>query len=167
MDVFELIKSRRSIRKFTDKPVFDDMIHKIIEAGRWAPSGMNNQPWKFAIIKDKDIKTRISKLTHYSKIVQSADTLISVFLDRVESYDRTKDIMAIGACIQNMLLYIHSEGLGAVWLGQILANKEKVLELAGGSKDLELMAVIALGYPAEKGGKPGRKGHKETVFFRK
>jgi nitroreductase len=66
-----------------------------------------------------------------------------------------------------MLLFIHSEGLGAVWLGQILANREKVLELVGGPKDLELMAVLALGYPAEKGGSPGRKGIKDTVFFRK
>jgi nitroreductase len=167
MDTFDLIKTRRSIRKFTDKPLYDDMINRIIEAGIWAPSGMNNQPWKFAVIKDKDLKTKISELTHYSKIVQSADALISVFLDKAESYDRTKDVMAIGACIQNMLLYIHSEGLGAVWLGQILANKDKVLELVGGSNELELMAVIALGYPAEKGGKPGRKGHKEKVFFRK
>ncbi|RJQ50473.1 MAG: hypothetical protein C4526_11805 [Nitrospiraceae bacterium] len=51
MDSIEVIKTRRSIRKFTDGPVPDEIIDKIIEAGTWAPSGMNNQPWKFAVIR--------------------------------------------------------------------------------------------------------------------
>jgi nitroreductase len=167
MDTFKLIKTRRSIRKFTDEPVSDEVIDTIMEAGTWAPSGMNNQPWKFAVIRDKDVRNNISELTHYSKIVQGANVLIAVSLDNSESYDRTKDVQAIGACIQNMLLFIHSIGLGAVWLGQILKNKDKVLEILDGSKDLELMAVIALGHPAETGGKPSRKGLDKTVFFRK
>ena len=58
-------------------------------------------------------------------------------------------------------------GLGAVWLGEILKNKDRVREIIEGSQDLELMAVIALGYPAEKGGKVSRKGLDKTVFFRK
>lgn len=167
MDIFELIKTRRSIRKFTDKQVSDETIDKIIEAGTWAPSGMNNQPWKFAVIKNKDLKVEISKLTHYSKTILSANVLIAVFLNNSLTYDRTKDVQAVGACIQNMLLTIHSMSLGAVWLGEILKNKDKILELVSGSKDLELMAIIALGYPAEKGGKGTRKGLEETVFFRR
>ncbi len=167
MDTFELISTRRSIRKFTDEPVSDDSINKIIEAGTWAPSGLNNQPWKFAVIRDSELKTEISSLTHYSKIVLGADVLIGVFLDNSASYDRTKDCQGIGACIQNMLLYIHSIGLGAVWLGQILKNKDKVLALVHGPEGHELMAVIALGYPAETKGIGSRKPLDEVVFFRK
>jgi nitroreductase len=66
-----------------------------------------------------------------------------------------------------MLLYIHSAGLGAVWLGEILKNKEKVLKLIGGPDDIELMAVIALGYPEQKGGTGNRNGIDQSVFFRK
>ncbi|RJQ24071.1 MAG: nitroreductase family protein [Nitrospiraceae bacterium] len=167
MDIFEIIKTRRSIRRFTEGPVADEVINKIIEAGTWAPSGMNNQPWKFAVIKGKDLKTEISGLTHYSEIVLSANVLIAVFLDNSLSYDRTKDCQAIGACIQNMLLTIHSLGLGAVWLGEILKSKDKILELTGGPQHLELMAVIALGYPAQKGGRGSRKGLEQVVFARK
>ena len=167
MNTFELIKTRRSIRKFTEKPVSDGIINKIIEAGTWAPSGLNNQPWKFAVIKDRELKTSISNLTRYSKIVLSANALIAVFLDHSESYDRTKDAQAIGAVMQNMLLYIHSIGLGAVWLGEILKNRDEVLDLVGGPEDLELMAVAALGHPAAEGGKPTRKGVEQTIFFRK
>lgn len=167
MDAFELIKSRRSIRQFTDEPVSDEIIDMIIEAGIWAPSGKNNQPWKFAVIRDKELKSRISGLTHYSKIVLSADILIAVFLDSSLSYDRTKDTMAIGACIQNMLLMIHSMGLGAVWLGQILKSKVEVLELLENPEGLELMAVIAIGYPASEGKTGHRKDPDSTVYFRK
>jgi nitroreductase len=167
MDTFELIKTRRSIRKFTDEPVSDEIIDNIIEAGAWAPSGLNNQPWKFAVIRDGELKTKISTLTRYSKIVLNADTLIAVFLDNSLSYDRTKDCQAVGACIQNMLLAVHSMGLGAVWLGEILKNKDKALGLTGGPDTLELMAVVALGHPAEKGGKASRRDLHQTVFFRK
>lgn len=166
MDMFELIKSRRSIRKFTEKNVDDGIINKIIEAGTWAPSGLNNQPWRFAVIKDGELKQEMSKLTHYSKIVLSANVLIAVFLDNALSYDRTKDVQAVGACIQNMLLFIHSVGLGAVWLGEILKSREMVLRMVEGPEDFELMAVIALGYPASKGGKGSRNKAGQSVFFR-
>jgi len=167
LDIFEVIKTRRSIRKFTNEDVQDHIIEKIIEAGTWAPSGLNNQPWRFAIIRDQGLKEEISKLTHYSRIIKEANVLIGVFLDNSSSYDRTKDVQAIGACIQNMLLYIHSLGLGAVWLGEILKNRKRVLELLKGPPEYELMAIIALGYPATKGGKPGRKGLNEVVFFKR
>ena len=167
MNLIKLIKTRRSIRRFTDESVSDELIDKIIEAGIWAPSGKNNQPWKFAIIKDQDLKAQVAELTHYSKCVLSAHVLIAVFLDNSSGYHEIKDAQAIGACLQNMLLTIHDEGLGAVWLGEILKNSDKVRELVTGSKDLELMAVIAIGYPAEKGGKGSRKELNETIFFRK
>lgn len=167
MDTLELIKTRRSIRQFSDKPVSDDDIKKIIDAAIWAPSGLNNQPWQFAVIRDRKLKEEISELTHYSKTVLGSNVLIAVFMDNELSYDRTKDAMAIGACIQNMLLLIHSLGLGAVWLGQILKNKDKVLKLLDGDERLELMAVLAIGYPASEGKKGKRKDADELVFFSK
>ena len=150
-----------------DKPVCDENINRIIEAGTWAPSGLNNQPWKFAVIRDSELKKSISELTHYSNIVLNSNVLIAVFLDHSLSYDRTKDTQAIGACIQNMLLFIHSTGLGAVWLGQILKNKDRFLELVGSPDDLELMAVLAIGHPSGKSGTGKRKEASESVFFKK
>ncbi|NOZ68917.1 MAG: nitroreductase family protein [Deferribacteres bacterium] len=167
MDIFEIIRTRRSIRRFTEEPVPDEVIDRIIEAGIWAPSGLNNQPWKFAVIRDKELKEKLAGLTRYSATVLSADVLIAVFLDHSLSYDRTKDAQAIGACIQNMLLSIHSMGLGAVWLGQILENRDRVLQLVEGPEDFELMAVIALGHPASKGGEGSRREPEQSIFFRK
>jgi nitroreductase len=165
--ILERIKSRRSIRKFNSEPIDDAMVDQILTAGIWAPSGKNNQPWKFAVVKNQELLKSLAGLTHYSKIIENAPCCIAVFLDHNLSYDRTKDCQAIGACIQNMLLTIHDMGLGAVWLGEILRNKEKVAELLNAPSNLELMAVVAFGYPAEKGGKGKRKGLDEVVVLRR
>jgi nitroreductase len=167
MDLFSLIKTRRSVRRFTDEPVSDETIDKIIEAGTWAPSGKNNQPWRFAVIRDHTVKSQVSELTHYAKCVLSAHVLIAVFLDETSSYHKIKDAQAIGSCIQNMLLTIHDEGLGAVWLGEILKNGDRVRDLVNGSRDLELMAVIAIGHPAGESGTGSRKEVEQTIFFRR
>jgi len=167
LDIIEIIKGRRSVRKFMAAPVPDELIERVLEAGRWAPSGLNNQPWRFAVITDAGIRNEISTLTHYSKIVLSSQVLIAVFLDTEKSYHREKDIQATGACLQNMLLEIHSLGLGAVWLGEIIKSSEQIRRLLGLGRELELMAVVALGHPDEKLKSVKRKALDELVVFRK
>jgi nitroreductase len=164
--MLQLIRTRRSIRKFTGQAVEDEMIAQIIEAGTWAPSGLNNQPWKVAVIRDQATIKAIAPLTRYSRIIEDAPVLLAPFLDTAASYDRTKDIQAMGAFIQNMLLAIHALGLGGVWLGEILKNKEKVARIVNAPDALELMAIIALGHPAEQGGTGSRKSVKDVVFYR-
>jgi nitroreductase len=162
--MLDVIKSRRSIRRFTKQAVDENLVQEIIEAGSWAPSGLNNQPWKFVVVRNPEIKGKLAQLTHYHKIIQGAPLCIAVFLDTALSYDRTKDIQAIGACIQNMLLAIHSLGLGGVWLGEILKNSEKVKELLAVSPELEFMAAIALGHPDEKPVTVKRKKLQEVIL---
>ena len=161
--MLNLIKTRRSIRKFTSQEIEDSVLDQIIEAGTYAPSGLNNQPWRFAVIKGKETHNSLASHTRYSTIIKGAPLCIAVFLDVNESYDRTKDIQAIGACIQNMLLAIHALDLGAVWLGEILKNKDEVSKTLKAPKNLELMAIIALGHPAEKGGNARRKNLEEVI----
>ncbi|MBS3909825.1 MAG: nitroreductase [Actinobacteria bacterium] len=147
MDILELIQTRRSVRKYTGEPVSDKDIDTLLEAGRWAPSGLNNQPWRFAVIRGMETKKRLAAATKYSTIILSADTLIAVFLDRLVIYDKIKDAQAVGACIQNMLLQAHGLGLGACWLGQILAKAEMVRQGLDAPESYELMAVVAVGHP--------------------
>jgi nitroreductase len=165
--VTQAIKLRRSIRHFTEEPVSDEVIDQILECGLWAPSGKNNQPWKFAVIRDSALRASLAPLTHYGSIIQSAPVCIAFFLDHSRVYDRTKDTQAAGAAIQNMLLAIHSLGLGGVWLGEILKNKERVGEILGAEKNLELMAIVAFGHPKEKAGRQRRDRLEERVLLRK
>lgn len=145
--ILDTIKSRRSVREFLPLPVEDSIIRDILEAGRWAPSGLNNQPWRFVVIRDEDTANLLAECTKYDNIIQSAQLLIAVFLDRNAMYDYTKDTQACGAAIQNMLLAAHGLGLGAVWLGEILNKKEDVGHILEAPESMELMAVIAIGYP--------------------
>lgn len=162
--VFDAIKERRSVRTFLKKAVSLNVIHKIIESGSHAPSGHNNQPWRFVVVRDEALKDSLAKLTVYGKIIKEAASLIAVFLDKEDSYDRDKDMMAMGACIQNMLLYAHSVGVGTVWLGEILKNKEDARKLLSAGENRELAAVIALGCPVKPPPSPGRKTVEELML---
>jgi nitroreductase len=148
--VEDAIKKRRSIRRYTEKMPNEEDIRKILEAAIWAPSGLNNQPWKFKVINDKDEKDGLAKFTSYGKIIKRAQAAICVFLDKDTMYNREKDTMAIGACIQNILLQAHALGIGTCWLGEILNKKEQVEKYLKVRPAYELMAVITLGYPGEK-----------------
>jgi nitroreductase len=166
VDVLEAIRTRRSIRKYKDQDVPDDLINQILTAGTWAPSGMDNQPWRFAVIRNKKLKSEIAKLAEQTKMVENAPVIIPVFFDHHAGYDTTKDIQSMGACLQNMLLAIHGLGLGGVWLGQIRKNMDEVRVLCGAPEKYELMAVIVLGYSAQKAAKAKRKGLGEVLFLR-
>ena len=163
MGVLKLIKARRSVRKFKRKIVSKKVINEILEAGRWAPSGLNNQPWKFVVLEKQD-KDLLANYTHYAHILKSADKVIAVFLDKKTSYDYGKDLMAIGACCQNMLLYIHSQGLGACWLGEILNQRAQIQKVFKVPKNLELEVVLALGYPVAKPGQSRRRSLKDSII---
>jgi nitroreductase len=161
MDILNVIAGRRSIRKYTREIPREAEIDRILDAGRWAPSGLNNQPWRFQVIKDKVKKEGLSQCTEYAEAVKNAPVLILIWLKQDESYNRDKDLMAVGACVQNMLLEIHSLDLGGCWLGEILNKKQEVKEFLNLGQDLELMAVLTLGYPDEKIKNKARKPLKE------
>ncbi len=155
--IITAIRQRRSIREYTAEPVGMDLLRAIVEAGIWAPSGLNNQPWRFVIVTDKAVRDRLAGLTHYHHIVRSAPACIAVYLDTEAMYDEVKDHQAAGACIQNMLLAAEAYGLGAVWLGQILKNKGAVNEVLGLDERYDLMAVVALGRPAHRNQRSSRR----------
>ena len=160
----ETILSRRSIRSYTSEPVTRSDIIKILEAARWAPSGLNNQPWKFIVVQDRDTIDKLAGCTRYSAIVMGANVIIAVFLDTETMYNHTKDVQAIGAAIQNMLLACWELGLGSVWLGEILNNKEQVNLILNAPESLELMAAIAIGHPDRSKTSSSRKELKEIAF---
>ena len=146
-EILELIRGRRSVRRFQERPVEQKMVERILEAGRWAPSGRNNQPWRFVVVRDVEMKKRIAAYTKYGSVIEGAAVIIPVFIHRPSMYSEVKDYQSVGACLQNMLLMAHAQGLGAVWLGEILKNAEAVRDTLGLGSELELMAVIALGWP--------------------
>ena len=166
MTMLNSIKTRRSARQFNKRHIEKTKLDKILEAGRWAPSGLNNQPWKFVVIRDSALKARLAGLTESSDVLLRANMAIAVFLDKEAMYNRDKDMQAIGASIQNMLLEAESLGLGACWLGEILNRKEDAKKLLKIGSFFELAAVVALGYPARGRRASRRKSIKSIILKR-
>ena len=164
MEMLEGISTRRSVRQFTAQAVEREHLLEIIKAGTWAPSGLNNQPWRFVIVQDAAVRNNLAKLTKYHFVIEAAPACIAVFIDKSVMYHDTKDHQAIGACIQNMLLAAHALGLGAVWLGEILKSAEGVRTLLGLPAQMELMAVVALGHPAAKSHTSTRKATADVLL---
>jgi len=161
--MLEAIRSRRTIRRYSAQKVTEDLLFSILEAGRWAPSGKNSQPWRFILVQDPKVKEALSNCTRYGSIIAEASAIIALFLDSQSGYDRVKDLQAIGACMENMLLAAHSVGLGASWQGEILNRRGEVEGLLGVPSHFELMAVLTLGYPVVSDSSSSRRELEELV----
>ena len=156
MDVEDCLINRRSVRFFKNEEVSDDIVMELLEIAINAPSGKNAQPWRFQVI---DIRT-IMKIAKYMKgntWFEKVPKAVVVYLDKNRSYDFVRDIQSCGAVIQNFLIAAYAKGLGTCWVGEILNYKEIIMEhMMVDSDGLELMAVIAVGYPKYIGKAPGR-----------
>jgi nitroreductase len=147
MDILEVIETRRSIRKYKPEPVSEDEINKILQAGRWAPSAANSQPWKFIVIRSKEMRGNLADALPTGRFISDAPLGIAVVINPRAS---TRPIEDGAAATQNMLLEAHSLGLGACWIGTYGTEKEergkKVLDIP---EEERLLSVIAIGRPAE------------------
>jgi nitroreductase len=161
MDVLEAIKGRRSVRKYTQEPVSEEQVNQILEAGRWAPSRGNSQPWKFIVIEDAQIRKELAEAIPNGKFLAEAPKGIAIVIDPKSSKHPEQEG---AAAIQNMLLMAHALWLGTCWIsvyGTDCEQKAKQILLI--PEEELLVSVVSIGYPAEKPEK-GRKGLDEITF---
>jgi nitroreductase len=162
-DVLEAIQKRRSIRRFTSEPLTREQVQTILEAGRWAPSGKNTQPWRFVVVETLTKREELATLAPQGRMVATAPVTLAVLLDRNAGYDPLKDVQAIGAAIENILLAVHAMGLGACWMGR--TRDTQIEALIGAKEHEELMALIPIGHPAESRAPTSRHPLRELTRF--
>ena len=149
LEVFEAIKGRRSIRKYKKATVPQDLITKILDAGRWAPSASNRQPWNFIVLKDINIKKKVAEATTYGQFLADAPLGIVVVIDPQVSH-RSGGVEDGAIATQNMLLAAHALGLGTCWIGCYNSTyEEKVKEILEIPKNRRVLSIISIGYPAQ------------------
>ncbi|MFX0083378.1 MAG: nitroreductase family protein [Candidatus Hodarchaeota archaeon] len=140
--LLDFIKARRSIRAFQDKPIPEKEIEMILEAGRWAPSASNRQPWQFIVVKSKDILKKIARVTGYGWFIAEASFAIAIMgKPRVSGKWYVIDTSLVS---MNMMLMAWSLGIGSCWIGSM--NKEKVKQILGLNADDYLLTVLPFGY---------------------
>jgi len=158
-DIIDIIKSRRSVRKYLEIPVEWDKIVTILEAGKAAPSSGNLQNWKFIIVKDTGTRQKIAECCLQQYWMQDAPIhiIVCTLLEPAKRFfglrgERLYGIQNSAAAIQNMLLAAHAQGLGACWVG---AFEEEMLSTALGIPDnARAQAILTIGYPDEKPPEP-------------
>ena len=160
----EIIAERKSCRCYLDKEISDEEIKILLESARWAPSGKNGQPWRFVVVKDKKIKSRVASYSIYESWMKNASAFIIVYLDKQKSYNYKKDIQGIGATIENISLQATYMGFGSCWIGEILDNEYYVNTILGVPDNYELMAVLCIGYAKKEEKRTGRLEVKDIVY---
>jgi nitroreductase len=145
MSVFDVILSRRSIRRYEDKEIPQDVLDKIVEAGRQAPSAANRQPYHFVIVTDAELKKAISGLI--SRFVKTAPVVIVGCANPKAMLTGKWSTVDTTIALENMVLAAWSLGVGSCWIGSF--NEEKVKSSLKIPQDWKVVALVCFGYPAE------------------
>ncbi|MDD4953740.1 MAG: nitroreductase family protein [Candidatus Omnitrophica bacterium] len=143
MEAQEMIKNRRSIREYSDKPIPKEQVEKIIDAARFAVTARNVQPWEFVVITQAQVLTKIAGLAENGRFIAGAKACIAVFCADTKYY--LEDGCA-ATC--NILLAACGLGIGSCWVAgdkkSYVGDVAKLLNVPGGFK---LVSLISLGYP--------------------
>ena len=161
MDVFKAIETRRSIRKYQDRQIPDDLMNRIFEAGRLAPSAANRQPWAVIAVRDAETKKSAAKACNECDYVAKCDVLLVCFGD---PRDRWYEIDAAVA-LENMALTAWDNGIGSCFIGYF--SEDYLKSLLHIPPDMKVVACLTLGYPDESPAARPRKSIEDLVFREK
>src|SRR3989338_8512646 len=169
-DILDIIKSRRTIKEFVPKFVSWEKISRILDAGRHAPSCGNLQNWKFIVAIKPELKERLAAAAYEQYEIVQAFALIVICAEpeKAERYygDKGKTVYTVQNCAaaaQNMLLEAHSIGLGTRWVGAF--DQDKVKNLLKVPEEVEVHALVALGYAKNIPSKPAKYPLETLVYF--
>lgn len=152
MDAIKAIITRRSIRKYKNKPIDKKLIMKLIKIGMTAPSAGNEQPWHYIIIDDSEILNKITKFHPHSKMLEQAYCAILVCFDKYLEKHKDMSVQDCSASTQNIMIAANSFGIGSVWLG-VFPREERIIgikKLFKLPENIMPFSIISMGYPAEK-----------------
>jgi nitroreductase len=165
MDIFDVIKGRRSIRKYKNKMPSDEEIKKCIEAACFAPSAHNSQPWKFVVVKEREKIEKLSRTQKWSEFLKNAPVVITVLAEEEKSPNHWLEDCS--CAIMLLMLEAHSLGLGSCWNAVYnpgtKEREEYVRNVLKIPSKYRVVANIGIGYPNEKPGIKKVKSFEEAT----
>lgn len=169
MEFWDVIKKRYSVRKYQETPVSEELLNKILDAARIAPSADNRQPWYFIVGKNKEIIRKLGDATYDSKFISSAPIIIVGCADKNECWTRPDGKkyypVDIAIAFQQLILAATEVGLGTCWIAELKEGEvQKILELP---EHIVPVVMTPVGYSVQERKKTDRKSLKEIVKYDK
>jgi len=162
-----LLKERRSVRRYRPDPVSDEMIRQLLEAGRWAPSASNRQPWTFIVVRDEAVRQQVAQHAAYYFIrwahVEEAPLLIVLCGDARSRIYRQFLHEDIGLAGSQIMLQAKALGLGTCWIGGL--DRKAITGILKVPDHMEIVGLLTVGFPAEHPDPPDRKPLAEIVHY--
>ncbi|MEO0077258.1 MAG: nitroreductase family protein [candidate division WOR-3 bacterium] len=168
MEFYDVIKQRRSVRAYKPTPIDDNVLERILEAGRLAPSAKNIQPWKFIVVKDPKIKQELVVACRNQEFIAQAPIVIcAVALEKI-AWGRMGGYWSsypvdVAIALEHIILAATNEGLGTCWIGAY--DESAVKKILNIPDDVKVIALTPLGYPAQETSPRPRKPLSEITSF--
>lgn len=166
MDVFEAIKTRRSVRHYKPHPIKEEILKKVLEAARLAPSARNAQKRKFVIVKDPETRKQLAEAANNQDFIREAPVVIvavatdpeRIIGDEVPSY-----AVDVAIAVDHITLQATEQGLGTCWIGAF--SQEKVKEILKIPQPYKVVTLMPIGWPADKPKVKTRKSLAQIVCY--
>lgn len=166
MNVFEAIKTRRSIRSFADQVIEEQKLNKVLDAGRLAPSAGNMQEWKFIVVRDKETKEKLATAANNQRFVAKADVIIvgcATIADKIMTCGQYTYPIDLAIAMDHMSLQAVEEGLGTCWIGAF--EEDEVKKILGIPPEIRVVELMPLGYPLLVPEPRSRKKLEEIIAY--
>jgi|TARA_B100000809_G_scaffold244937_1_gene271359 nitroreductase len=142
VDIFNTIKTRRTVRDFKPDPIPKDIVHKLLQTARWSPSSSNTQPWHFVAVQNRETIKKLGEIATQGSFIGNAPLIIVVVMDGA-----FRPGVDAGRAIQQMELYAWSEGMGTCFVGfREVDQQRQVKELLNIPQEMELITTLPFGY---------------------
>jgi len=164
MDVLDAIKQRKSVRRYLDKPVEEEKLLKVLEAGRLAPSARNLQEWRFIIVRDPDTRRKIAEAANGQAFIGEAPLIIVACAQTDQHLMKCGQpayTIDVAAALDHISLEAVEQGLGTCWIGAF--SQDKVRKILNIPDRYRVVALLPLGFPRWEASMKVRKRLEELV----
>lgn len=168
MDLMEAIRTRRSVRRFKAAPVPENLLMEVLNAARLAPSACNSQPWKIVVVRDEDVKLKLSASANGQRFIAQAPLVLVACGLPDEAFPTVGGYMSshvidVSIALDHLTLAAHAVGLGTCWIASF--KEDKVREILSIPEDVRVVALTPLGFPDEAPGRTPRKNLEELIRY--